>query len=68
MTKEVAEVSDALLTVITVMRRYTANIGVAFADVADRDKHRLNPWARACLEAHKALDNAAAFLRPEAAG
>ncbi len=66
--KEIAEASDALLRVITVMTRYTADIGAAFAEVEAHNRHRLNPWARACAEAHDALGNAPAFLRPEGAG
>jgi len=66
--KEIAEASDALLRVVTVMTRYTADIGAAFAEVEAHNRHRLNPWARACAEVHDALGNAAAFLRPEGAG
>ena len=61
-TRQTGAFTASLRGVIEVMARYLADINGPVAGVSSEDRHLLNRWARAGIEAQDALANAAAFL------
>jgi hypothetical protein len=60
---DVQEITGAVLGAVSVLRRYVSDVGMGFADATVWEKRALGPWARASIDAHKALGCASGLLR-----